>query len=114
MKPLSTNKNPGNVIPLVPRRKMPAVKLLTIMVKTNEPPEPGDLVAFHFENPKSYLLGIFEGPTGRDHNGRFVNKGSPDECHAIDGLRYRLGEGVTVLGKVINGAWPDVLLPELG
>ena len=105
MKPLSTN-----VIPLMPKPKVPAVKLLTIMVKTDEPPEPGDLVAWTFGLcPKSFLLGIYEGPTGRDGHGRFVKKGSPKEHSAIDALHYIPGRGVTILGKVVNGAWPEVL-----
>jgi hypothetical protein len=81
--------------------------LLTTMVMTDELPEPGDLVAFHFEDPESYLIDVYDGPTGRGHSGQFVKKGSPQECHAIGPLRYLPGkDGVTILGKVSHRCYP--------
>ena len=77
---------------------------LTISAR-DVPPEPGDLVAWRFSDTKRpgvFILGIYEGPTGRDGNGRWVKKGSRDEHYALDGLLYRPGQ-VTILGVVARG-----------
>ncbi len=66
----------------------------------------GCVVAYHFlpRRPSRLLLGVWEGPTGRDGNGRFVPAGSKDECNRLSFFTYTqsdIDNGlVTIVGVV--------------
>jgi hypothetical protein len=75
----------ANVIPL--RRAKPPARhclVLTATIDPNVTLEERNLVAFCWVNEDVRTATQYSGdggaPTGRDGNGRFVKKGSPDEC----------------------------------
>jgi hypothetical protein len=95
-----------------PEPETPHYLLLTTLIDPNSPLEEGDLVAVQWTTkgvPGDVLFWRWWGPTGRDGNGRFVKKGSPDEYYELDGMKYcvkdfsrdRFGNWFKILGKVM-------------
>jgi hypothetical protein len=79
-------------------------KLSTYVVEPYRPLQPGELVAFQFSEGKGVMFARWEGPSGRDDRGRFVRRGSSDECTYLDiGLKFRPeAGGLRILGRVIE------------
>jgi len=99
-----------NVVPFhkpAPPPKAPSYLLLTTMVDSDTPLEEGDLVAFQLNQNSPVMFQYWWGPTGRDGAGRFIKKGSPDECYQLDGLKFSAKDcakyGFKILGKVMPG-----------
>jgi hypothetical protein len=99
-----------NVIPFrQPSPKPQSYLLLTTLVNPKGPLEEGGLVAFGWPREDgtagNVMFFCWWGPTGRDGNGRFVKKGSPEEHFATDGMRYCVNDlnrgRIKVLGKVV-------------
>jgi hypothetical protein len=97
-----------NIVPLPNREEEPQTCwIITTLVGDTRPLKPGDLVAWQIDYNGHWGAVIFsrwKGPTGRDENGRFVPKGSPEEYLALDcGLIYRADDtAIRILGRVID------------
>jgi hypothetical protein len=81
--------------------------LATTLIDNTRPPEPGELVAYQFSFEGkwgSVYFARWEGPTGRDENGKFIRKGSSEEYHALDtGLKYSADDDcIRILGTVTD------------
>jgi hypothetical protein len=113
----------ADVIPF--RRPAPAPAaahylFLNTIVVTSKGLEEGDLVAFCWAREDGtlgeVLFDFWEGPTGRDCKGRFVKKGSPEECCALGRRSYRPGDvggRLKILGAVAFSRWDGECLPAV-
>ena len=93
----------SNVVPFKSRPRN-----LIVTVDCSTPLEEGDLIAMQLSNGRALLVRWF-GPTGRDWQGRFVKKGSAEECYETDFIKYcalDLARGhLKILGSV-NESFP--------
>jgi len=104
----------STVLPFRPRARpapAPQYVLLTTLVDPNATLLEGDLVAFSMARRDGsfgdVMFGWWEGPTGRDGNGRFVKKGSPAEYYSMGWWKY-CGQDLEcgrfkIVGKVLAG-----------
>jgi hypothetical protein len=94
-----------------------ALGVQTIVDAKAEPTE-GDLVAFCLGRGRPVSFGVWRGWTGRDSNGRFVRRGSPNEAFVIDQIlctREGLAdERVEVLGVIREGFVENIYVREAG
>lgn len=67
--------------------------------------EDGCLIVGQFKGGALHMMG-YEGCTGRDHRGRFVPAGHPDECYTLSwGLRIARSEKLRIfriIGRVVG------------
>jgi hypothetical protein len=103
----------ANVVPFKAPASQAQKSYLTMQVIIDETSslQQGDLVAWQFREGDIVMLTHWWGPTGRDGNGRFVAKGSPEEHFSLDVMRYRPGDGLRILGRVVCGGLPGALTP---
>ena len=97
-----------NVVQFKARRRGIMTVVKVVIDETNDLEE-GDLVAYQLFG--GTMFGHWDGPTGKDGNGRFVARGSKNECSTIGDLKYcqrDIDEGrVRIIGKVIGGLAPE-------
>lgn len=76
-----------------------------VLVDPDAELEDGCLIVAQFAGGAPHLMG-YDGFTGRDHNGRFVPAGDPNECFALScGLRIARNEPlriIRILGRYVG------------
>jgi hypothetical protein len=106
--PVTNSSLTTNVVPFR-RPTLPAPKRLLIgaVVDPNAELRNGDAVAFHTIEPDGTCGSIILREwrrTGRDEKGRFVKRGSADECYLLGGMMFRQSvDFIKILGKVAGG-----------
>jgi hypothetical protein len=107
-----------NLVPFKPRpaQRVHKFKALTVFIDDTAPLQDGDLVAWTMPNKSGEcdgrtMFGHWYGPEGRDGNGRFCHKGSPDEIAHIEFFKYCARDVerglLKIYGKVVWALAPD-------